>query len=108
MKEPNLLYSPNKISAPGVTLFDILEERTMTQADLAQRTGRPLKTINEIIKGKAAITSETAIQLERVLGTPAAFWNQRETNYRAYLARQKELENLTEKKIGLNSFLSKK
>lgn len=89
MIDDELLYIPNKVSAPGVTLSDILEERTMSQADLAQRTGRPLKTINEIIKGKVAITSETAIQLERVLGTSAAFWNQRETNYRAYLAHQK-------------------
>lgn len=104
IERTKLLYSPTKVSVPGVTLSDILEERTMTQADLAQRTGRPLKTINEIIKGKAAITSETAIQLERVLGTPAAFWNQRETNYRAYLARQKELENLTEQKDWLKQF----
>lgn len=57
------LYQPNKISAPGETLLDLLEEREMSQAELAKRTGRPLKTINEIVKGKAAITAETAIQL---------------------------------------------
>lgn len=98
------LYQPNKISAPGETLLDLLEEREMSQAELAKRTGRPLKTINEIVKGKAAITSETAIQLERVLGTPAEFWNQREANYRAYLASQKELEFLTTHKDWLKQF----
>ena len=104
INQTKLLYQPNKVSAPGVTLFDILEERRMSQTELAQRTGRPLKTINEIVKGKAAITSETAIQLERVFGTPAEFWNQREVNYRAYLARQKEFDHLAEQKDWLKQF----
>jgi len=99
-----LLYRPDTVSAPGVTLLDILEEREMTQAELAERTGRPLKTINEIIKGKTVITSETAIQLERALGTPAEFWSQREANYRAWLARQKELEHLVVQKDWLKQF----
>jgi len=54
----------------------------MTQMELAERSGRPLKTINEIVKGKTAITPETAIQLERVLGIPARFWSNRERHYR--------------------------
>lgn len=104
IKKTKLLYQPDEISAPGATLLDLLEERGMTQAELAERTGRPLKTINEIIKGKAMITSETALQLERVLGTPAEFWSQREANYRAYLARQKELKQLAAHKGWLKKF----
>lgn len=87
-------YSPDVVSPPGETLKELLEERGMTQADLAERTGRPVKTINEIIKGKAAITSATALQLERVLGVPARFWNDREQHYRESLARQAERESL--------------
>lgn len=102
--QTKLLYQPAEVSAPGTTLLDLLEERGMTQVELAERTGRPLKTINEIIKGKAIITSETAIQLERVLGTPAEFWTQREANYRAFLARQKEVEQLTAHKDWLKKF----
>ena len=87
-------YAPDTVSPPGETLLDILEERDMSQAELARRMGRPHKTINEIIHGKAAITAETALQLERVLGTPANFWNNREQNYRAFLAEQSERERL--------------
>lgn len=97
-------YRPDTVSPPGETLFDVLEERGMSQAELAERTGRPLKTINEIVKGKAAITPETAIQLERVLGIDAEFWNQREANYRAYLASEKEVESLTSHKNWLRQF----
>jgi len=66
----------------------------MSQAELAGRTGRPAKTINEIVKGKAAITPETALQFELVLGIPATFWNNREQQYREALARKKETEAL--------------
>lgn len=80
-------YWPDVAIPPGETLLEILEENGMTQADLAERTGRPKKTINEIIKGKVAITPETAIQLEMVLKVPARFWNNLEMNYRETLAR---------------------
>ncbi len=45
------------------------------------------KTINEIIQKKAAITAETALQLEQVLHIPASFWLKREQHYRESLAR---------------------
>ncbi|EFO79812.1 plasmid maintenance system antidote protein, XRE family [Oscillochloris trichoides DG-6] len=72
----------------------MLEERGMSQAELAERTGRPKKTINEIIQGKVAITPDTALQFERVLGTPARFWLTREQHYREFLARQNDEERL--------------
>ena len=87
-------FKPNYAVPPGETLKETLESLGMTQAELAQRTGRPKKTINEIIKGKAAITPDTAIQLERALGVPASFWNNLERNYQETLARLKEEEQL--------------
>ncbi len=83
-------YEPDMVSAPGETLREMLEEKGMSQAVLAQRTGRPKKTINEIIQGKAILTFDTAIQLERVLGVPANFWNKREASYRAFIAKSNE------------------
>lgn len=87
-------YSPDVVSPPGETLVEVLAASGMSQAELAERTGRPKKTINEIVKGKAMITSETAVQLERVLGVSAAFWARREATYRAYLARLDEEQEL--------------
>ena len=74
---------------PGEILVEALEERGMSQSELARRMGRPTKTINEIANGKAAITPETAIQLELTLGISAAFWNNLEASYRAHLARER-------------------
>jgi addiction module HigA family antidote len=77
-----------------VTLLETIQSLGLSQVELAKRTGRPLKTINEIIKGKAAITAETALQLEHVLGKPASFWNNLERNYRQALASIKEQKAL--------------
>jgi HTH-type transcriptional regulator/antitoxin HigA len=90
MSDGRLTYQPDVVSAPGETLLDLLEEREISQKELALRMGRPLKTINEIIKGKASITPETALQLEKALGAPASFWIQREAHFREYLARVEE------------------
>lgn len=87
-------YLPEHVSLPGETLQEVLDDRQMSQAELSERTGRPKKTINEIVRGKAAITPETALQFERVLGIPASFWNGLERNYREYLARTQEQELL--------------
>jgi HTH-type transcriptional regulator/antitoxin HigA len=97
-------YTPDYVSPPGETLAEMLEERDMTQAELAERMGRPKKTISEIINGKAAITPETALQLELVLGVPASFWNNRERLYREALARSEEKERLQKKVMWLKQF----
>lgn len=89
-------YTPDIASAPGETLAEMLEDRGMSQAELADRMGRPKKTINEIIAAKAELTPETALQLERVLGVPASFWGNLERNYREYLARAAEMNVLRE------------
>jgi addiction module HigA family antidote len=89
-----VIYAPEYAIPPGETLLETLQSVGMTQADLAERTGRPLKTINEIVKGKAAITPETALQFEKVLRIPASFWNALETNYQQALAKCHDREKL--------------
>ena len=87
-------FLPNYAVPPGETLLETIETIGMSQADLAERTGRPKKTINEIIKGKASITPDTALQLERVLGVSASVWNNLERNYQETLSRLNEEERL--------------
>lgn len=87
-------YQPDYVSSPGETLEETLEHIGMTQVELSERTGLHKKTINEIIKGKAPLTAETALILERVLGVPAGLWNNLERNYREWLARQEEQQRL--------------
>ncbi len=88
-------YYPILPIAPGETLLEALQERNMTQADLARRMQRPLQVVNEIIKGKTAITAETVIQLEQVLSIPAGVWNNLESNYQDVKARIRDQEAMS-------------
>lgn len=82
------------IIAPGETILDLLEANCMTQLDLASKMGINKKTINEIIKGKAPITTTTALKLEYVFNIPASFWNNLEGSYRESLERKRDFESL--------------
>jgi len=97
-------YLPDYVSPPGETLAETLAAIGMSQVALAERTGRAKKTINEIIKGKAPITPNIALELESVLGVPAGFWNSRESQYREYLARKDEQERFERHLQWLNLF----
>lgn len=74
---------------PGEILEEELEARGMTQKELAHHMGRPVQTINEIVRGKRALTAETALDLERVLGIEAGLWVRLEGEYRLALVRRK-------------------
>lgn len=87
-------YDPERVSPPGETLAEILEERQMTQAQFADRAGRTAKFVNEVIKGKASITPTVAIEFQRVLGIPSSFWNNRQRHYEAFLAKEQEFKAL--------------
>ncbi len=87
-------YRPRSVSPPGSTVADILEERSMSQADLATRLGSTPKFVNELVKGKASISRKTALQLERTLGVAADFWLAREARYQEWLARKEDAHEL--------------
>jgi HTH-type transcriptional regulator/antitoxin HigA len=90
MTKPAHVFTPDWISAPGETIADLLDEKGWTQSELASRAGYTTKHVSLLINGKASITEETALKLERVLGSTARFWLTREANYREALARTKE------------------
>ena len=71
-------------------MTDILEERGWRQSELAERTGYTEKHVSLLINGKASITEDTALKLERVVGSTASFWLAREAQYREALARIEE------------------
>ncbi len=79
-------YEPGYETSPGEHLLDELLRLGISQADLAARTGLSAKHINQIIKGAATVTPETAVQLDLATGTPARQWLTYEANYRSHLA----------------------
>ncbi len=97
-------YQPDFAVPPGYTLHETLEAMGMPQAELAKRMGVTEKHITAIIKGKASISEETALKLERVLGIDASFWRSLEHQYRKYLAEKEERERLSREQKWLEKF----
>lgn len=60
---------------PGEMLLEeFVKPLGITQSELATRLGISFPRLNEIIRGKRSITSDTALRLARVLGMSADFW----------------------------------
>lgn len=101
-------YQPDYAVLPGEVLVYELEARGMKQQELAKRTGLTPKHIVALVKGKSAITSETAIKLERALGMPADYWLNLESQFQETQARLAEVDQLERdldwlKKIPVNT-----
>lgn len=60
---------------PGEMLLkEYLRPAKLTQSAAAERMEIPLDRLNEIIRGRRAITADTAIRLGRLLKTSPEFW----------------------------------
>ncbi|MXY77309.1 MAG: HigA family addiction module antidote protein [Acidimicrobiia bacterium] len=80
-------FAPDYAVPPGETLVELIEERNMSQAELARRTDLSAKHINQIAKGHAPISNDVALRFERVTGVPARLWLNLENRYQERLAR---------------------
>ena len=59
---------------PGEHLAEFLDEMGISQYRLAHDISVPPRRINEIVKGKRAVTADTALRLGRYFGMSAQFW----------------------------------
>ncbi len=67
---------------PGEILHeDFLKPLGLSQYRLAKDIGVPARRINEIVKGKRAITADTALRLGRFFRMSAQFWLNLQAHY---------------------------
>src|SRR6267142_2409701 len=60
---------------PGEMLLEeFIKPLKITQSELAVRLGISFPRLNEIVRGKRAVSLDTALRLARVLGMSADFW----------------------------------
>ena len=99
-KEKNSVgLSRDYIIHPGETLAEVLEDREMTQRELAVRTGMTEKHISTVIHGQKGISVAFARKLEYALGIEAVFWINLQTNYDREILEFEELNNITEQEL---------
>lgn len=94
------IYRSNTFIAipPGMTIKEVLEDRHMTQKELATRMDMSEKHISKLINGEVPLTQDVAMRLERVFGVEASFWNGLEAAYREAILKV-EYENSIDEEI---------
>ena len=66
---------------PGETLReDFLKPLGLTANRLAMELIVPVTRVNDIVRGKRAITADTALRLSRYFGTTPQFWTNLQAN----------------------------
>ena len=82
---------------PGEMLLEeFLKPEGITQSAFAIRLQVSFPRLNEIIRGKRAVTADTALRLERVLGMPADFWMGLQTDWDLWHAMRSDKADLIE------------
>ena len=82
MNEKYYKYEPNYAVTPGEIFLDVLEQRGISQAQMARRLNVDVNTLNRFMRGETTLTYDMALKLEQTLGVPASLWLNTETNYR--------------------------
>src|ERR1035437_2854533 len=62
------------VSVGQILVAEFLEPMGITQTELAEKTGLPRKHVNELCRGRRAVTADTALILARTFGNSADFW----------------------------------
>lgn len=81
---------------PGETIADVLEDRGITQTELASRAGVSPAYVSNVIAGKKGISANFAMGLEYALGVPKSFWLNLQANYEAELLEVNEEQTITD------------
>lgn len=87
--------SRDLIIHPGETIADVLEDRGITQAELATRTGVTAAYVSNVIAGKKDISANFALSLEYALGVPKSFWLNLQANYDAELLESNQEQTIS-------------
>lgn len=69
-------------------LEEFLHPLGVSQSAFAVRLGVSFPRLNEIVRGRRAVTPDTALRLARVLGMPADFWLGLQTDWDLWHARR--------------------
>lgn len=101
MEEKMSGLSREMIIHPGETLKEILEDRNMSQFELALRTSVTPKHISTIISGEKNISVSFAKKLEYALNVEAEFWINLQALYDKELLEFDELNSITDSELAV-------
>lgn len=84
---------------PGVTIKEIIDERNMSQEELAICTGFSAKHVSEVINGIKDISARFANALEISLGISSSFWINLQGIYDKKVLELEAINNISEEEL---------
>ncbi len=67
---------------PGeILLSEFIQPYDLNLSQLANNIGMPVRRVREIVRGKRAITADTALRLARYFSTSTEFWLNLQSHY---------------------------
>ena len=82
---------PLEPTHPGKILKEEIEYRGISQKKFSEQTGIPYTSLNEVLHGKRAISTEYALLIEAVLGIESSFWLKMQSEYNMITAKRNPL-----------------
>ncbi|MFC1795573.1 HigA family addiction module antitoxin [Pseudomonadota bacterium] len=76
------------LTHPGEHLLEVMNDWGLTQYRLAKKLGVQQTRVMEIVKGRRAISADTALRLGRLFDTSADYWMNLQKNYELAVARR--------------------
>ena len=73
---------------PGEMIKDEIQERCITQRQLAEQMEVSPTVLNEVLNGKRPVSTEYALMLEAVLGIDAGIWLRLQMDYNMQVAKK--------------------
>jgi len=83
-----MMHNP---TAPGsIIRYDVLEPLELSVAEAARRLGVSRSSLSRVVNGKAAISVDLALRLEKAGVSTAQTWIAVQANYELWMAKQHE------------------
>lgn len=81
-------FSPDRVSPPGDTIIDLMDEHGLTDEELSKKIGLSVRKGQQLLNGHIHLSECMASKLQEIFNVSIDFWLKREYAYR------KHIENL--------------
>lgn len=88
------MAQPFAIHPGEILLTEFMQPMGLTAYRIAKEIGVTLPRVNDIVRGKRAISADTALRFGVFFGLPAQFWLNLQNDYDLRLAATEDIERI--------------
>lgn len=78
-------FSPDRVSPPGDTIIDLMDEYGLTDAELSKKIGLSVLKGQQLLQGHLSLNECMALKLQDIFDVSVDFWLKREGAYREHI-----------------------